>query len=164
MTGAQLSFQKGQKNSVIAGTSDEGELYLVDWTYKPSEENSKADLVVKLWQNERSFRPTVGLDRSPFFESIILTLHDYHFNIWKTTVDVPIFSSMIIKNAMITCGAFSPHRPGVVLLGKSDGFLDVWDFIDQSHKWSLQYSVVTYHLSCLRFHETNPQYVVSREI
>jgi len=31
---------------------------------------------------------------------------------------------------MITCGAFSPHRPGVVFIGKTDGNIDIWDFVD----------------------------------
>jgi len=31
------------------GTSDEGELFIADWTVHPSEESSRNDKVVKLW-------------------------------------------------------------------------------------------------------------------
>jgi hypothetical protein len=70
------------------------------------------------------------LDVSPFFDDIILTIHDFNFSIWKENIDIPLFSSLIVKGAMITCGAFSPFRPGVVIIGRTDGKLDIWDFID----------------------------------
>lgn len=44
---------------------------------------------------------------------------------------------MVIKNAHISCGGFSPFRPGVIVIGKTDGSLDVWDFMDQSHKYTI---------------------------
>lgn len=75
-------------------------------------------------------RPTVALDVSPFFEDILLTLHDFHFCVWKHGVSMPIFESMIIKNAHITCGGFSPFRAGVIIIGKTDGYLDIWDLLD----------------------------------
>ena len=94
-----------------------------------------------------------GLDRSFFYEDIFLTLHDFHFCIWKADVDDPIFSSLLIRNATITSGSFSPFRPGIIIIGRSDGILDIWDFMDQSHKWTMQHSVVPkIALTCLKFH------------
>lgn len=126
----------------------------MDWTVRPTEENAKADMVQQLWQNERSYRPTVGLDVSPFFEDIVLTLHDFHFCVWKHHIAQPLFESMVYKNAHISCGGFSPFRPGVIVVGKTDGALDIWDFLDQSHKWTIQYNVVACALTSLKFHET----------
>lgn len=91
-------FRKGQKSATITGTSDEGELYLMDWTIHPSDESNKSDKIVRLWQNERSYRPPVGLDVSPFYEDITLTLHDFNFCIWKQDVEVPIFDSAVVKS------------------------------------------------------------------
>lgn len=51
MGGAQLSFRKSQKTPTLVGTSDEGELFIVDWTIRPTEENPNSDLVTKIWQN-----------------------------------------------------------------------------------------------------------------
>ena len=59
---------------------------------------------------------------------------------------------MIIKNAYITCGKWSLSRPGVIFIGKSDGVLDIWDFFDQSHKWTLQYEVAASGISSMKFH------------
>ena len=153
MGGSQICFQKAQKTPTITGTSDEGELFMIDLGTKVSEESSKSEIVSKIWQFERSYRPTASLDRSPFFEDIILTVHDFHFSIWKIEISVPIFSSCLLKNAQFTCGAFSLYRPGIIILGRNDGFIDIWDFLDQSHKSTLQYNVVTFGVSFIRFHE-----------
>ena len=60
MGGAQIAFQKNQKNTTFVGTSDLGELFTVDWTARPTEESSKVDLVSKIWQTEKSYRPCIG--------------------------------------------------------------------------------------------------------
>lgn len=162
MGGAQISFRKAQKTPSLVGTSDEGELFVVDWTIKPTEDNPKSDLVQKIWQNQRNFRPCVGLDSSVFYDDVELTLHDFNFCIWVHQVDVPIFESMILRDAQITCGAFSPSRPGVILIGRSDGNLDIWDLIDQSHKPTIQYQVVAKPLSYIKFHDNLHHTVVKQ--
>ena len=117
-------------NSQFFGTSDEGDLFLVDWTSRPTDENPKGDMVLKVWSSEKNYRPCVGVDRSRFFEDITLVLYDFHFCIYRSGVDVPLISSMIIQGAHITCGGFSPHRPGIIIIGRSDGNLDIWDLVD----------------------------------
>lgn len=153
--GVNLIFPREAKNHWFFASSDEGELFTVDWTSKATEENQRADLVTGLWPSERAYRPCLGIDRS-LFDDIVLTLYDFYFAIWKQDIEVPIFTSMIIQGAHITCGAFSPFRPGVVIIGRSDGYLDVWDFIDQSHKYIIHHNVASQGLSSIRFHETLP--------
>lgn len=75
-------------------------------------------------------RSAIGLDRSPFYEDIILTLHDYYFVVWKLDINEPIFESVMLKNCQISCGCFSPTRPGLIFIGRTDGRLDIWDFTD----------------------------------
>jgi WD40 repeat protein len=43
----------------------------------------------------------------------------------------------------------------VLLIGKSNGTIDIWDFMDQSHKWTLQYSVGSVGISSMKFHDYN---------
>lgn len=62
----------------------------------------------------------------------------------------PIFVSPL-AGATITCVAFSPTRPGVIFLGKSDGMLEVWDFLDQSHRASLTMGVTACALMSIAF-------------
>lgn len=51
MGGSNLAFHKNQKTPSFTGTSDEGELFIVDWGVKTStnEETTKMDLVSKIW-------------------------------------------------------------------------------------------------------------------
>jgi len=84
-------------------------------------------------------RPALSLDRSPFFPNLLLTVHNFYFAIWKIDLDgyeKPIFISAPQIAAHNTCGAFSPTRPGVIFITKTNG-IDVWDFLDQSNKPSL---------------------------
>jgi WD40 repeat protein len=65
-----------------------------------------------------------------------LTVYDYHFSVWDTNLDVlmPIFNSYIYEGSTILSGCFSPTRPGVIYIGKSDGRIQVWDLADVSHQ------------------------------
>lgn len=84
------------------------------------------------YDSERNYRPTLALERSPFFDDLLLVVHDFNFCIWKTTLqefDHPIFKSANTFGSHNTGGAFSPSRPGVIFITKTDG-IDVWDFLD----------------------------------
>jgi hypothetical protein len=119
---------------------------MIDWTIKPASEESKfADNVRMTRDSERNFRPTLALERSPFYEDLVMTVHDFHFAIWKTSIetqDTPIYKSANTFGSHNTCGAFSPTRPGVIFITKTDG-IDVWDFVDQSNKPSLTLTFAT---------------------
>jgi hypothetical protein len=137
---AKVLLSPKQTTTTFWAASDEGDLALVDWSIKPppgaggnAEEAAKfAEYVRKMYECERNYRPVVALERSPFFDDLILTVHDFHFCIWKTSLDdfsQPIFRSANTFGSHNTCGAFSPTRPGVIFITKTDG-IDVWDFID----------------------------------
>lgn len=85
----------------------------------------------------RTYRPSIKLERSPFYPELLLNITDYHFTIYQQNSDKPLFRSSYTSESLITCGSFSPSRPGVLLIGRSDGKIDIWDFIDQSNKPSL---------------------------
>eukprot|EP00828_Plagiopyla_frontata_P015133 TRINITY_DN1966_c0_g1_i5.p1 TRINITY_DN1966_c0_g1~~TRINITY_DN1966_c0_g1_i5.p1 ORF type:complete len:306 (+),score=49.13 TRINITY_DN1966_c0_g1_i5:108-1025(+) len=159
MGGNMISFFKNQKTPTYVGTTDEGELFILDWCMRPSEDMAKSDMVTHIWQHERNFRPAV-LSRSPFFEDVFLTAHDYYFCIWKKDIESAIFQSMTMASErMITCASFSPFRPGVVIIGCSDGQLDIWDFLDISHKPTLVHRVVSESITVITFHDTIPHYL-----
>jgi hypothetical protein len=73
---------------------------LVDWTSKGGAVGDDAgrstEYVKFLFDSERNNRPTLALNKSPFYEDILLTVHDFHFCVWKTSLDnyeAPIFRS-----------------------------------------------------------------------
>lgn len=92
----------------------------------------------------------------PSNDDIILTVYDFHFCVWKTNVEVPLFTSLVTKGSFHTSGCWSPSRAGALFIGKSNGTIDIWDFMDQSHKWTMQYSVGSVGISSMKFHEYNP--------
>lgn len=60
------------------------------------EENRPAEFVQKIYESERNSRPVLALERSPFYDDLLLTVHDYHFAIWKISLtgrEEPIFRS-----------------------------------------------------------------------
>jgi hypothetical protein len=126
----------------------------IDWAVKPLGEDAKiAENVRRTWDSERNYRPCLALERSPFYEDLIMTIHDFHFAIWKIsleTQDLPIYRSANTFGSHNTCGAFSPSRPGVIFITKTDG-IDVWDFLDQSNKPSLTINFATSPITYFRF-------------
>lgn len=108
------------------------------------------------WLCRDHFRPVVGLCASPFFPSIFLTASESNFHLWNVSQhktsesNDPIFMSPL-SLASITCVAYSPTRPGVIYVGKSDGMLEVWDFMDQSHRSSLSVGIAACALTSIEF-------------
>jgi dynein intermediate chain 3, axonemal len=144
---------------------------MIDWSVKPAggtsgEEVSKyAEYVKRTYDSERNYRPVLALERSPFYEDLLLTVHDFYFCIWKTSIEfeLPIFRSANTFGSHNTCGAFSPTRAGVIFITKTDG-IDVWDFVDQSNKPSLSISstnAITYFKFQYFKHDDRKQYMAS---
>ena len=142
---------------------------MIDWSIKPistSDDGPKfAEYVRMTYDSEKENRPALALERSPFFPNLLLTVHNFYFAIWKIDLDgydKPIFTSMNTVGAHNTCGAFSPTRPGVIFITKTNG-IDVWDFLDQSNKPSLVFNFATSPFMYLKFqyykHPDNKQYM-----
>ena len=166
---SRILFHPKQQTTTFWGASDEGDLLSIDWSVKPppgaTEEQAKfAEYVKQTYDCDRCYRPALALERSPFFEDLILTVTDFYFCIWKTSIDSdqPIFRSACTFGSHNTCGAFSPTRPGVIFITKTDG-IDVWDFIDQSNKPSLTLNFATSAITFFKFqyfkHEDRKQYM-----
>jgi hypothetical protein len=117
-------------------TTDEGQIYSVDWFTKSTTENLTAN--IKKVYSSRYYRPVVFFEFSPFYEYIFLTLHDYHFCLWSLDRPKPIFQSPNLKKSFYTSAKFSPSRPSVIFLTRSNGWIDIWDFLDESHKPSVR--------------------------
>jgi len=151
-------FDQKQSTTTFWAASDEGDLVMIDWSIKPigagGEEVSKMAENVRLsYGSERNYRPVLALERSPFFEDLLLTVHDFNFCIWKISMpefEHPIFRSANTFGSHNTCGAFSPTRAGVIFITKTDG-IDVWDFVDQSNKPSLTLNFATSAITYFKF-------------
>ena len=101
-----ILFWKDQTDTFIWCSSDEGDLVMIDWSVKPPGDQKKGlqakkedviiDYILQYYESERNFRPVLELARSPFYEDLLLTVHDFYFCIWKTSLrdyEAPIFRS-----------------------------------------------------------------------
>lgn len=159
--------------------TEEGELVYADWrphaaattssSSKSSSANNNTDdgdetgggsaahgVEYVQWICRDHFRPVLGVRASPFFPSILLTASEANFHLWNVSQQKasesngPIWLSPLSISA-ITCVAFSPTRPAVIYIGKADGMLEVWDFMDQSHRFSLSIGVTACALTSIEF-------------
>ena len=121
-------------------STDEGQVYCVDIAAKNTADNPTGNVLRHY--NNRYFRPVLFFEKSPFFNDIFITVHDFHFSLWSTGRSKPIFMSPNLDNCSYTCGKFSPSRPGVIYLCKSNGEIDTWDLLDESHKPSVKDSFI----------------------
>ena len=133
---SRILFEPNQTTPTFWAASDEGELALIDWTIRPEKgegnESKPAEYIQREYNTERNCRPCLALARSPFFPNLLMTVHDFHFAIWDTNLqdrEEPIFRSANTFGSHNTCGDFSPTRPGVIFITKTNG-IDIWDFYD----------------------------------
>jgi len=58
---SNISFNnKHTQSTKLYGTSDEGDLFIMDWCAKPIDEQNKIEVIQKIWSSERSGRPTIA--------------------------------------------------------------------------------------------------------
>jgi dynein intermediate chain 3, axonemal len=163
---SRILFQPNQTTTTFWAGSFEGEFLMVDWAVRPAAkadaeggeggEKARADNVVAYFDCERSWRPILAVERSPFYDDLVLTVHDFYFCIWKTGLAreenfyTPIFKSANSFGSHNTCGGFSPTRPGVIFITRTDA-IDVWDFQDQAHRPSITLPLATSSITYFKF-------------
>jgi len=94
------------------------------------------------------------LQRSPFFEDIVLSVGEWSFKIWKEGLSSPIFASAS-ATTYLTMGCWSPTRPGVIITAREDGMIEVWDLLDRSHEASMVSTVSSSSITSLKFYESS---------
>ncbi|GAB4817587.1 hypothetical protein N2152v2_004633 [Parachlorella kessleri] len=83
-----------------------------------------------------SFGRVRWLGYSPFFDDLLLAVADSGFTIWQDQGgelrQQPLFESRY-SEVLYSTGCWSPTKPGVVLLGRLDGKVEIWDLLDRVH-------------------------------
>ncbi|NXD62050.1 DNAI2 protein, partial [Eolophus roseicapillus] len=94
--------------------------------------------------------PVYALTRNPMYPKIFLTVGDWTARIWSE--DVKESSIMWTKYhfAYLTDGCWSPVRPAVFFTTRSDGTLDIWDFLFKQNDPFLSLKVCDEPLASLR--------------
>lgn len=154
ISGTGLEFELLSEKFFFFVPTIEGRTYYVDMSIKNTQDNLAAN-VVKYYYN-RFFRPVLYFEKSPFFDNIFLTVHDFHFCLWCKERNKPILISPNLKKSSYTCGKFSPSRPGVLYLCRTNGKIDIWDFLDESHKPSVKDSYIKEIITSIHIFKYKP--------
>lgn len=146
LAGTRFSFSNTFRSSSFFVGSMDGEVALAQYE-KPEgvdhPEYTKGCI-------EAHSGPVVSLQRSPFFEGIVLSAGDWTFKIWKEGHTQPLFASSC-ATTYITAACWSLTRPGVVYIAKQDGVMEVWDFLDRSHEPSIVSTISSHPISSIEF-------------
>jgi len=100
-------------------------------------------------------RPPLAFERSPVLCDLVLSVGETFFSVWREGLRQPLFVSPP-SQSRLTCGVFSPTRPGVVFLGRSDGLIDAWDLGDSTLRPVLSAPVVSTAVACMHFQRRGP--------
>jgi WD40 repeat protein len=95
---SKILFEEKQTTTTLWAGSFEGELLMIDWAVRPTvkegadpgdNEKQRAENVQIYYDQERNWRPVLSVERSPFYPDLVMTVHDFHFCIWKTSLPYP---------------------------------------------------------------------------
>uniref|UniRef100_A0A8B9G4E8 Dynein axonemal intermediate chain 2 n=1 Tax=Amazona collaria TaxID=241587 RepID=A0A8B9G4E8_9PSIT len=94
--------------------------------------------------------PVYALSRNPMYPKIFLTVGDWTARIWSEDAKESAIMWTKYHSAYLTDGCWSPVRPAVFLTTRSDGTLDIWDFLFKQNDPFLSLKVCDEPLSSLR--------------
>ena len=150
----------GDNRSHLMITTEEGDVMFADICasakesgHANEEEDAKEEDVGRdyvKWLCKDHPRPAVGLQLSPFFPDILLSVGDWSFHLWRVGESKQLFSSPL-THTYITAGCWSPTRPAVVLLACADGHILVWDFTDSSFRASSELKATHSKITSMEF-------------
>ncbi|KAJ3219382.1 WD repeat-containing protein 63 [Dinochytrium kinnereticum] len=147
----EKSDKNAQKySSKFYSATEEGDLIYSDWIQEKSNEEKASRVESAL---SCHFGPMSDLERSPFFPDILLSVGGWSFHIWKEKITSgPLLSSGPSMSYLVS-GRWSPTRPGVFFISKSNGQIEVWDLLDRSHLPSTFQNVSSIAVSYMAIHQ-----------
>ncbi|XP_078075353.1 dynein axonemal intermediate chain 3 [Mustelus asterias] len=135
--------------SLFIGTED-GEVTSVDWQIEKDMDTGKMTTPRPTHCYAVHDGPVNTVQRSPFFRDIILTIGGWTFAIWKEGVTLgPLLQSACATKRCLT-GHWSLTRPGVIIIGKEDGNIDIWDLLEKTHEPSQTQNITSVSVSCIK--------------
>ncbi|XP_051021822.1 dynein axonemal intermediate chain 3 [Acomys russatus] len=114
--------------------TEEGEVIYTDWKMERDSETGRfmAKKPVNLYTVHDGAVHTV--QRSPFYNDIILTIGGWNVAIWKEEVMTGPLLQTCCAPKRYTAGHWSLTRPGVFYIGREDGYVDIWDLLEKTHE------------------------------
>ncbi|NXH95487.1 DNAI2 protein, partial [Pachycephala philippinensis] len=92
-----------------------------------------------------------SVTRNPFFPKVFLSVGDWTARIWtEELMDSSSIMETKYHTPYLLDGCWSPVKPAVFFTGKSDGTLDIWDFLYHQKEPCLSLKMSNDPLLCLR--------------
>jgi dynein intermediate chain 2 len=85
--------------------------------------------------------PVYAVKRNPFFPKYFLSIGDWTARVWCDDVKESAVLWSKYYPCYTTCASWSPSRPAVAFTGKSDGTVDVYDYLFKSNEPALTLQV-----------------------
>ncbi|ELW65376.1 WD repeat-containing protein 63 [Tupaia chinensis] len=121
--------------------TEEGEVIYTDWKMERDPETGRlmTKKPVSLYTVHDGAVHTV--QRSPFYNDIILTIGGWNVAIWKENVMTGPLLQSCCAPKRYTSGHWSLTRPGVFYIGREDGYVDIWDLLEKTHEPTLSQNI-----------------------
>ncbi|XP_054334101.1 dynein axonemal intermediate chain 3 isoform X1 [Pongo pygmaeus] len=114
--------------------TEEGEVIYTDWKMEKDPETGRL-MSKKPVSHHTVHDGTVHtIQRSPFYNDIILTVGGWNVAIWKEGVMTGPLLQSCCAPKRYTSGHWSLTRPGVFYIGREDGYIDIWDLLEKTHE------------------------------
>lgn len=99
-------------------------------------------------ESGQHYGPVCAVRRNPFHSKYFLSVGDWTAKIWMEEVRTPLITTPH-HPASLTDGQWSPTRPGLFMVTRSDGFLSFWDYYYKQNEVAFQHKVGSSPLTCL---------------
>ena len=93
--------------------------------------------------------PVLTVQRNPFYPKYFLTVGGDTNKIWSDDLKSDSILSLAPSPTRLSCGAWSPSRLSLFFTARTDGFLDLWDFVLDQSRPMLSVKIADYPLHCL---------------
>ncbi|XP_059839705.1 dynein axonemal intermediate chain 3 isoform X2 [Hypanus sabinus] len=134
---------------LFIGTED-GEVTYVDWQVEKDMDTGKMTTPSPTHCYAVHDGPVNTVQRSPFFRDIILTVGGWTIAVWKEGATVGPLLHSACQDRRCTTGHWSLSRPGVFIIGKEDGNIDIWDLLEKTHEPLQTQNISSVPISCMK--------------
>ena len=109
--------------------------------------------VVWLSSSAASSRPVIAVLRSPFRPGVFAAVYDHQVSVWARGCGwAPLLTlPPAPPSVTLTAGRWSPTRPSVLLVGRSDGVVEAWDLLESTVQPVMSLPLVSSAVSSLEF-------------
>uniref|UniRef100_A0A2I3GIA6 Dynein axonemal intermediate chain 3 n=1 Tax=Nomascus leucogenys TaxID=61853 RepID=A0A2I3GIA6_NOMLE len=114
--------------------TEEGEVIYTDWKMEKDPETGRLMPKKPVSLHTIHDGTVHTIQRSPFYNDIILTVGGWNVAIWKEGVMTGPLLQSCCAPKRYTSGHWSLTRPGVFYIGREDGYIDIWDLLEKTHE------------------------------